>query len=51
MYKDYTVFLKYKYNSKYDLEADQWTIVGGLYYGRYGHAVSLVPKKMADFCV
>ena len=35
----------------YDAEADQWTPVGQLATARYGHAMSLVPKETADYCV
>ena len=35
----------------YDPEADQWTPVGQLATARGEHAMSLVPKETADYCV
>ena len=35
----------------YDPEADQWTPVGQLATARWSHAMSLVPKETADYCV
>ena len=36
---------------RYDPEADQWITVGQLATGRDDHAMSLVPKETADYCV
>ena len=35
----------------YDPEEDKWTKVDQLAKGRYKHAMSLVPKETADYCV
>ena len=35
---------------EYDPEAIQWTKVGELADARTGHAVSLVPKEIVDYC-
>ena len=35
----------------YDPENDQWTTVGQFAKGRSGHAMSLVPKETAKYCV
>ena len=35
----------------YDPEADQWTPVGHLATARHIHAMSLVSKETADYCV
>ena len=36
---------------KYDPKADQWTKVGQLAKARDMHAISLMPKKIVDYCV
>ena len=36
---------------RYDPEADQWITVGQLATARGDHAMSLVPKETADYCV
>ena len=35
----------------YDPDADKWTKVGEMAQGRHHHAMSLVPKETADYCV
>ena len=35
----------------YDPEKDQWTTVGQFAKGRSGHAMSIVPKETAKYCV
>ena len=35
----------------YNSEEDEWTTVGRLSIARHYHAMSLVPKETADFCV
>ena len=35
----------------YDPDADKWTKVGQLAKARTRHAMSLVPKEIADYCV
>ena len=35
----------------YDPDADKWTKVGQMAKGRTTHAMSLVPKETADYCV
>ena len=35
----------------YDPEEDKWTKVGQLALGRNSHAMSLVPKETAYYCV
>ena len=35
----------------YDPDADKWNQVGQLALGRSNHAMSLVPKETADYCL
>ena len=37
-------------NCLYDSLADQWTKVGQLAKARRGHAMSKVPKEIANYC-